>query len=89
LKPSHSGTAEEEVSLLFWFETLSFVMLIYGISDRPLPKAMISLLNFLFAQFPCKSQILIIKILNAFLWLKFSAFLNLNKNEHFSKVSLR
>jgi hypothetical protein len=33
------------------------------------------------------AQILILKILNIFLWLKFSPSLNLNKNEHFSKVS--
>jgi hypothetical protein len=34
-----------------------------------------------------QAQILILEILNVFLWLKFSPFLNLNKNEHFSKVS--
>jgi outer membrane lipoprotein-sorting protein len=42
----------------------------------------------LFAQFLCQVQILILKILNVFLWLKFSPSLNLNKNEHFSKVSM-
>jgi hypothetical protein len=42
----------------------------------------------LFAQFLRQPQILILKILNVFLWLKFSPSLNLNKNEHFSKVSL-
>jgi len=41
----------------------------------------------LFAQFWCQAQILILKILNVLLWLKFSPSLNLNKNEHFSKVS--
>ncbi len=52
-----------------------------------------------FAQFlclPCEmrslflwglAQILILKILHVFLWLKFSPSLNLNKIEHFSKVS--
>jgi len=34
-----------------------------------------------------QAQILILEILNVFLWLKFSPSLNLNKNEHFSKVS--
>jgi hypothetical protein len=42
----------------------------------------------LFAQFPCHTQILILKILNVFLWLRFSRSLNLNKNEHFSNVSI-
>ncbi len=42
-----------------------------------------------FAQFLCQAQILILKILNVFLWLKSSPSLNLNKIEHFSKVSLR
>jgi hypothetical protein len=46
-----------------------------------LPREMRSL--FLWGQ----AQILILEILNVFLWLKFSPFLNLNKNEHFSKVS--
>jgi hypothetical protein len=41
-----------------------------------------------FAQFLCQAQILILKILNVFLWLKFSPSLNLNKIEHFSKVSI-
>ncbi len=41
-----------------------------------------------FAQFLCQAQILILKILNVFLWLKFSHSLNLNKIEHFSKVSV-
>ena len=41
----------------------------------------------LFAQFLRQSQILILEILNVFLWFKFSPSLNLNKNEHFSKVS--
>jgi hypothetical protein len=36
----------------------------------------------------CQAQILILKILNVFLWLKFSPSLNLNKIEHFSKVSI-
>ncbi len=40
-----------------------------------------------FAQFLCQAQILILKILDVFLWLKFSPSLNLNKIEHFSKVS--
>ena len=40
-----------------------------------------------FAQFRRQAQILILKILNVFLWLKFSPSLNLNKIEHFSKVS--
>jgi len=35
-----------------------------------------------------QAQILILEILNVFLWLKFSPFLALNKIEHFSKVSL-
>jgi len=34
-----------------------------------------------------QAQILILKILYVFLWLKFSPSLNLNKIEHFSKVS--
>ncbi len=40
-----------------------------------------------FAHFLCLAQILILKILNIFLWLKFSPSLNLNKIEHFSRVS--
>ena len=40
-----------------------------------------------FAQFLCQAQILILEILNVFLWLKFSPSLNLNEIEHFSKVS--
>jgi hypothetical protein len=47
-----------------------------------LPREMRSL--FLWGQ----AQILILKILNVFLWLKFSPSLNLNKNEHFSKASV-
>jgi hypothetical protein len=47
-----------------------------------LPREMRSL--FLWGQ----AQILILKILNVFLRLKLSPSLNLNKNEHFSKVSL-
>ena len=39
-----------------------------------------------FAQFLCQAQILILKILYVFLWLKFSPSLNLNEIEHFSKV---
>jgi len=35
-----------------------------------------------------QAQILILEILNVFLWLKFSPSLTLNKIEHFSKVSL-
>jgi len=42
----------------------------------------------LFAQSRRQAQILILKILNVFLWLKFSPSLALNKNEHFSKVSV-
>jgi hypothetical protein len=42
-----------------------------------------------FAQFLRQAQILILKILNVFLWLKFSPSLDLNKIEHFSKVSMR
>jgi len=38
-------------------------------------------------QFLRQAQILILKILNVFLWLKFSPSLLLNKIEHFSKVS--
>ena len=41
-----------------------------------------------FAQSRRQSQILILKILNVFLWLKFSPSLALNKIEHFSKVSV-
>jgi cobalt-zinc-cadmium efflux system outer membrane protein len=41
----------------------------------------------LFAKFLRQAQILILKILNVFLRLKFSPSLNLKKNEHFSKVS--
>jgi len=40
-----------------------------------------------FAQFRRQAQILILKILNVFLWLKFSPSLDLNKIERFSKVS--
>jgi hypothetical protein len=40
-----------------------------------------------FARFLCQAQIFILKILNVFLWLKLSPSLNLNKIEHFSKVS--
>ncbi len=40
-----------------------------------------------FAQSLRQAQILILKILNVFLWLKFSPFLVLNKIEHFGKVS--
>ncbi len=40
-----------------------------------------------FAQFRCQTQILILEILNVFLWLKSSFSLNLTKIEHFSKVS--
>jgi len=40
-----------------------------------------------FAQSRRQSQILILEILNVFLWLKFSPFLALNKIGHFSKVS--
>jgi len=42
----------------------------------------------LFAQFLRQAQILILKILNVFLRIKFSPSLNLNKNQHSSKVSL-
>jgi len=42
----------------------------------------------LFAQSLRQAQILILKILNVFLWLKFSPSLALNKNERFSKVSI-
>jgi hypothetical protein len=41
----------------------------------------------LFAQFLRQAQILILKILTVFLRLKFSPSLNLNKNQHFAKVS--
>ena len=41
-----------------------------------------------FAQFRRQAQILTLEILNVFLWLKFSPSLDLNKIEHFSKVSL-
>jgi hypothetical protein len=50
-----------------------------------------------FLRLPCEmrslflwgqAQILILKILNVFMRLKFSPSLNLNKNEHFSKVSI-
>jgi len=40
-----------------------------------------------FAQSLCQIQILILKILNVFLRLKFSSSLTLNKIERFSKVS--
>jgi len=36
-----------------------------------------------FAQFQRQTQILILKILDVFLWLKFSPSLILNKTEHF------
>ncbi len=39
-----------------------------------------------FAQFRRQTQILILEILNVFLWLKFSPSLNLNKIERFSGV---
>jgi hypothetical protein len=39
------------------------------------------------AQFRCQAQILILEILNVFLWLKLSPSLNLNKIKHFSKAS--
>jgi hypothetical protein len=42
-----------------------------------------------FAQFRRQAQILILEILNVFLWLKLSSSLNLNKIGHFSKVSMR
>jgi len=42
-----------------------------------------------FAQFLCQAQILILKILNVFLWLKLLPSLDLNKIERFSKVSFR
>ena len=41
-----------------------------------------------FAQFQRQTQILSLEILNVFLHLKFSPSLNLNKIEHFSKVSI-
>ncbi len=41
-----------------------------------------------FAQFLRQTQILILKILNVFLRLKFSSSLNLNKIDHFSEVSV-
>ena len=43
----------------------------------------------LFVQSLCQAQILILEILNVFLWLKSSSSLTLNKNEHFSKVYFR
>ncbi|MBT8370164.1 MAG: hypothetical protein KJO34_04315 [Deltaproteobacteria bacterium] len=43
----------------------------------------------LFTQFLRQAQILILEILNVFLWLKFSPSLHLSKNEHFSKVSIQ
>jgi len=42
-----------------------------------------------FVQFLRQAQILILEILNVFLWLKLSPSLNLKEIEHFSKVSLR
>ncbi len=42
-----------------------------------------------FAQFRRQAQILILEILNVLLWLRFSPSLNLNKIEHFSKVSIQ
>jgi len=42
----------------------------------------------LFAQSRRQAQILILKIPNVFLWLKFSPSLALNKIGHFSKVSI-
>ena len=41
-----------------------------------------------FAQSLRQAQILILEILNVFLWLKFSPSLTLNKIDHFSKVSI-
>ncbi len=41
-----------------------------------------------FAQFRRQAQILILKILYVFLWLKLSPFLALNKIERFAKVSI-
>jgi len=40
-----------------------------------------------FAQYLRQAQILILEILNVFLWLKFSPSLILNKIEHFETVS--
>jgi hypothetical protein len=40
-----------------------------------------------FAQSLRQAQILILEILNVFLWLKFSPSLTLNKIEHFETVS--
>jgi hypothetical protein len=42
-----------------------------------------------FAQSQRQTQILILEILNVFLWLKFSFSLTLDEIEHFSKVSNR
>ncbi len=42
----------------------------------------------LFARFLCQVQILILEILEVFLWLRFSPCLNSNKNIRFSKVSI-
>jgi len=42
----------------------------------------------LFARFQCQTQISILEIPNVCLGLKSSPSLNLNKDEHFSKVSL-
>ena len=41
-----------------------------------------------FDQFRRQAQILILKILNVFMWLKFLSSLAWNKREHFSKVSI-
>ena len=64
------------------------ILLGYNVKVRPLqnapfcPNSAVASLKCL-----CQTQILILKILNVFLWLKFSPSLNLNKIEHFSKVS--
>ncbi len=41
-----------------------------------------------FAQYLRQAQILILEILNVFLWLKFSPSLTLNKIEHFETASI-
>jgi hypothetical protein len=41
-----------------------------------------------FAQYLRQTQILILEILNVFLWLKFSPSLTLNKIEHFETASI-
>ena len=53
------------------------MILVWDFAKRPL-----------FAQFRRQAQILILKILSLFLWLKFSSFLALNKIERFAKVSV-